>query len=76
MKITIVPSSEIILLPPQATAARLWEGTTDKGTRVLVYVAAVAVPDLTCDDAEMAELVEFTGCEQPVLYITETEFTS
>jgi hypothetical protein len=37
----------------------------------------VAVPEMRdCDEKELSELIEFTGCEQPVLYFNQTEFTS
>jgi hypothetical protein len=74
MKLVITPTDQVVIVP-EAAGARVWEGTTEKGTRVLLYVAALAVPQLTCDEAEMAELVEITGCEEPSFF-SETEFVS
>jgi len=41
LKLTIEPTSQIIEL--NGHKARVWEGTTDRGTRVHLFVARVAI---------------------------------
>lgn len=68
MRIAIEPTDRLVIIDGQ-TPCRIWEGTTDKGTRVFVYVRAIAVAASECDDAEMSDLIEVTGVDKPELGI-------
>jgi len=60
MKITIEPTAAIIELEgPNGgrVEARVWEGTTDKGTPVTLYVTRVQV-DLKHDQAEFSSVLQ------------------
>jgi hypothetical protein len=59
MKLTIEPTSELVFV--NGAAARIWQGTTDKGTPIYAIVAMVAVPAGSAPDIHAQferELVE------------------
>ncbi len=60
MKITIEPTAEFFNTD-DGYPVRLWTGTTDKGTRVLAFVAAICAPAGTDHNDLQAELVEIPG---------------
>lgn len=64
MKVTITPTDRIVTIDGE-TPCRIWQGTTEKGTRVFAYVRALAVPAQECDDEEMQELIEIMAVEDP-----------
>ena len=43
--------------------ARMWTGVTDRGTRVHLFVAGIAVPSKGLADEEFAELVELVASD-------------
>lgn len=80
MKVTLTPTDRIVTIDDEHPC-RIWQGTTEKGTRVFAYVRALAVPAQECDDEEMGELIEIMAVESPDLgtarnfgLFDETEF--
>lgn len=71
MKVTIEPTDEIVMT--DGVPCRVWDGTTERGTKVLVFVRAIAVPTLTCSEEEMKDLVELQQCDEPQPFAV-TEF--
>lgn len=59
MKLTLEPTSDITTVATSAdrpgVPARIWEGTTEDGTRVFAFITRVAVRE----DATGAELARF-----------------
>ncbi len=66
MKVTLTPTDRIVTIDDEHPC-RIWQGTTEKGTRVFAYIRALAVPAQECDDAEMEELIEIMAVEDPEL---------
>ncbi len=65
MKLTIEPTSKLVELETRSGAtmpARVWEGTTEDGTEVHLFVTRVAVPKA----APLAEHQRFEGALQVV----------
>lgn len=59
MKLTISQTEDFVLVNGMLT--RIWKGTTERGTPVIVAVAAIAVPEDAVnheDEAELLELIE------------------
>lgn len=62
MKLRIENTDKVIQMQPQGGAgaikARIWEGETENGTKVHLYVARVAVPEGADQSAFQRELEE------------------
>jgi hypothetical protein len=82
MKVTLTPTDRIVTIDDSGPC-RIWEGTTDLGTKVFAYILALSVPAEGCNDQEMGELLEIMGVEDPKLGTAvefhlppETEFSN
>lgn len=60
MHIKIHPTDQMVDL--RGIMARAWEGTTETGVPVMVFVAAIGI-DAQVNEAEVVELIEFTGTD-------------
>lgn len=61
MHITIHPTDQMVDL--NGVVARAWEGTTESGVPVMVFVAAIGIDATKVNEAEVAALIEFTGTD-------------
>lgn len=62
MKVTLTPTARIVAIDGEQPC-RIWEGTTETGTRIFAYIRALAVREQECKDEEMAELIEITSVD-------------
>jgi len=68
MKITIESTTKIVIIKPSPLSdgvqARIWEGTSETGIKVMCYIARVAIPDEEQEKADQfrSELIE---CKSP-----------
>jgi hypothetical protein len=56
MQLTIKPTDRLVVVDD--APCRIWQGTTDRGTPVHVYIRAFAVAVLDCKEDELAEFKE------------------
>jgi hypothetical protein len=54
--LTMIPTPDVVLV--DSVRCRAWTGTTERGTRVVALVAAIAIPDEDVSQDEVSELVE------------------
>ena len=59
MQITIRPTDQLVEIGD--VVARVWDGKTESGVAVLVYVSAIAIDATQVNEAEVADLIDLTG---------------
>jgi hypothetical protein len=59
MQITIRPTDRLVEIGD--VIARVWDGETESGVAVLVYVSAIAIDANKVNESEVADLIELTG---------------
>ncbi len=72
MKLTLTPTDRIVAIGDEHPC-RIWQGTTEEGTRVFAYVRAIAVASNEVRDEEMEDLIEIMALDDPEVG-TATDF--